>query len=211
MGPQHTDKTCYPIVVPRHDPAYSQTGKECMNFVRSLTDKGLSCTDIHPSAQAQQITVVTSFMDLSLVYGNSVEQNQRIRDGQGGRMRVAIRQGHEWPPQVPNVTATCDGAESPREVCYLTGDVRTNQNPGLAVIQIILLREHNRIADALQKLNPHWEDELTFQEARKINIAQFQHISYYEWLPIFLGKMLQLYETKFETLYEIFLQEKKIC
>lgn len=71
---------------------------------------------------------------------------------------------------------------------YLTGDVRTNQNPGLAILQIILLREHNRIADVLQHLNPHWDDELTFQESRRINIAQYQHISYYEWLPIFLGE-----------------------
>lgn len=70
----------------------------------------------------------------------------------------------------------------------MTGDVRTNQNPGLAILQIILLREHNRIADVLQHLNPHWDDELTFQEARRINIAQYQHISYYEWLPIFLGE-----------------------
>lgn len=72
----------------------------------------------------------------------------------------------------------------------MTGDVRTNQNPGLAILQIILLREHNRIADVLLHLNPHWDDELTFQEARRINIAQYQHISYYEWLPIFLGAIL---------------------
>lgn len=81
---------------------------------------------------------------------------------------------------------------------YMTGDVRTNQNPGLAILQIILLREHNRIADVLQHLNPHWDDELTFQEARRINIAQYQHISYYEWLPIFLGKP--------ETLKKVFLK-----
>lgn len=33
-----------------------------------------------------------------------------------------------------------------------------------------------------------WDDETVFQEARRINIAQYQHISYYEWLPIFLGR-----------------------
>lgn len=72
-------------------------------------------------------------------------------------------------------------------VFLFAGDARVNQNPQLTVLQIILLREHNRIADTLQKLNPHWSDETNFQEARKINIGQHQQISYYEWLPIFIG------------------------
>lgn len=65
-----------------------------------------------------------------------------------------------------------------------------NQNPQLTVLQIILLREHNRIADSLQSLNPHWSDEVTFQEARRIHIAEIQHINYYEYLPILLGKLI---------------------
>jgi len=69
-----------------------------------------------------------------------------------------------------------------------TGDVRANQNPQLTLLQILLLREHNRIASILSKLNPHWSDERAFQEARRINTAQYQHINYYEWLPLFLGK-----------------------
>lgn len=70
------------------------------------------------------------------------------------------------------------------------GDARMNQNPQLTILHIIMLREHNRVADYLQAINPHWNDETVFQEARRIVIAQHQHISYYEWLPIFLGKLL---------------------
>uniref|UniRef100_A0A8D8HKF4 Peroxidase n=4 Tax=Culex pipiens complex TaxID=518105 RepID=A0A8D8HKF4_CULPI len=102
-------------------------------------------------------------------------------------MATVERDGYEWPPNNPNATTECD-VVSRDEVCYLAGDSRVNQNPGLTIMQIILLREHNRIADQLQKYNPHWDDELLFQEARRINTAQYQHINYWEWLPIFLGK-----------------------
>lgn len=62
-----------------------------------------------------------------------------------------------------------------------------NQNPQLTILQVILFREHNRIAEVLSKINPQWDDETIYQETRMINIAQHQFISYYEWLPIFIG------------------------
>lgn len=179
------DKTCFAIIVPPHDPAFSQVGTECLNFVRTLTDRDANCPDNHPGP-AEQLTVVTAYMDLSLVYGNSIQQNSEIRAFQGGRMIVEERNGAEWLPSSQNITGDCDATEL-NEVCYRAGDVRVNQNPGLTILQTILLREHNRIADALSKLNPHYDDRTLFQEARKINIGQYQHISYYEWLPIFLG------------------------
>lgn len=179
--------TCYPIIVPKNDPAHSQTGTECLNFVRTLTDRDNNCKGADVSRPAEQLTTVTAFLDLSLVYGNSEQQNRPIRAFTGGRMLVENRAGNEWPPQDPNATASCD-VQTPQETCYLAGDSRMNQNPGLTILQIVLLREHNKIADNLQSINPSWDDETCFQEARRINIAQYQHISYYEWLPIFLGR-----------------------
>lgn len=186
IGKAQAHATCYPIVVPKNDPAYSQTGTECINFVRTLTDRDTRCPNVHPQDQAEQLTVVTAFLDLSLVYGNSEAQLRPIRAFQGGRMITEFRNHGEYLPQAPNVTATCD-VESPQEICYLAGDVRVNQNPGLTIFQIMLVREHNRLAGGLAKVNPQWDDETLFQEARRINIAQCQHIDYYEWLPIFLG------------------------
>lgn len=68
------------------------------------------------------------------------------------------------------------------------GDGRTNQIISLVVIHILFAREHNRICDILSQLNHHWTDEKLYQEARRIVIAELQHIVYNEYLPILIGK-----------------------
>ena len=54
----------------------------------------------------------------------------------------------------------------------ITGDSRSNEQPGLAVYHTVWIREHNRVAKELSYLNPHWDDERLYQEARKIVIAE---------------------------------------
>ncbi|XP_021196179.3 peroxidase isoform X3 [Helicoverpa armigera] len=180
-----TNPVCAPLLIPPNDPVHGPQGTQCMNFVRTGTTRDRGCTS--PNAPAEPITTVTAFMDLSLVYGSSAGQANPVRAFQGGRLLTTVRSGREWPPQDPNITITCESAQSPNEPCYLTGDIRVNQNPQLTVLQVILLREHNRIADTLAHLNPHWNDETLYQEARRIHIAEIQHINYYEYLPILLG------------------------
>lgn len=67
------------------------------------------------------------------------------------------------------------------------GDNRINQTPTLAALHTLLLREHNRVADVLAGLNPLWSDEKLFQEARRVVVAEIQHITYQEWLPLNFG------------------------
>ena len=49
------------------------------------------------------------------------------------------------------------------------------------------MREHNRLAEELENIHPNWTDEKLFNEARRITIAEYQHIIYKEWLPNILG------------------------
>jgi len=53
---------------------------------------------------------------------------------------------------------------------------------------MLFFREHNRVAEQLALLNPHWDDETIFQETRRVIIAEWQIIVYRDWLPWMIGK-----------------------
>ncbi|CAH1962659.1 unnamed protein product [Acanthoscelides obtectus] len=178
--PEH----CFPIVLPESDPIAQQTNQRCQNFVRTITDRDRNC--VAQNQPAEQLTAVNAFLDLSIVYGNNDQTAQSLRQFQGGLMTVDVRNGQTWPPRNMNSSGVC-AIQDINEACYMAGDTRVNQNPQLTLLQVVLLREHNRLANALAQINSHWDDETLFQEARKINIAQHQYITYYEWLPIYIG------------------------
>lgn len=76
---------------------------------------------------------------------------------------------------------------------FNTGDGRVNEQIDLALLHTLWMREHNRVAFELSRLNPRWSDEAIFQETRRIVIAQIQHITYNEFLPIILGKQNKIF------------------
>nr|CAH7767536.1 unnamed protein product [Callosobruchus chinensis] len=145
---------------------------------------------VFPVGAQKQITTATSYLDLSVIYGNDKKAADSIRLFKGGLLKTEMKHGQEFPKSLkhPTVEDNCSDMRDPGESCYDIGDNRSNQNPQLAVIHILFMREHNRIARQLSKLNPEWCDEKVFQEARKINIAQHQHIAFYQYLPIVLGR-----------------------
>ena len=73
------------------------------------------------------------------------------------------------------------------------GDTRVNTELNLVAIYTIWHREHNRVARELHNINPLWNDKTLYQEARKVVIAEIQHITYDHWLPIILGNLQDLH------------------
>lgn len=74
--------------------------------------------------------------------------------------------------------------------CFESGDTRANENLHLTSMHLLWARHHNYVAEKLQELNPKWDDEKVFQEARRIVGAQLQHIAYNEFLPTILGEII---------------------
>lgn len=65
---------------------------------------------------------------------------------------------------------------------------RCNEAGAIGALHVVLLKEHNRIANELAKINQDWSDATLFLEARRAVTAQIQHITFNEFLPIVLGQ-----------------------
>ncbi|XP_040155935.1 chorion peroxidase-like [Anopheles arabiensis] len=180
---------CMPIPVSSGDDFYSQHGVRCLHFMRSAVAPTRDC---HSVGHGRQLSAVSHFIDGSAIYGTDSKQSHALRALEGGRLKSLFhRRFHNELPPLDHTKDACDPAA---EMCFLTGDGRSNQLISLVAVHTLFLREHNRLARQLQKLNPHWSDRTLFQEARRIVIAQLQHIAYGEYLPRVVGpRYMSLY------------------
>lgn len=162
----------------------SQMTHPCIEFTRaSPAFPDTLCS----SPVREQINLQSSYLDGSMIYGLKLEDNLKLRDNSTGRGRLLVQPGLNLLPKdmTKNPSDCLDFTESKR--CFRAGDDRVNQNTPLMAMHTIMVREHNRIADILASLNPIWNDEIVFQETRRVIIAMLQHITYNEYLPILLG------------------------
>lgn len=184
---------CYPIQVPPNDPRV--TNRRCIDVFRSSAICGSGMTSVlFDSIQPrEQINQLTSYIDASQVYGFSAQfardlRNLTTNDGW-------LRTGVHFPNQRSMLpfAAPTDGIDCRRDLeeskvnCFAAGDIRVNEQIGLTAMHTIWLREHNRLATELKRVNAHWDGETLYQEARKIVGAQMQLITYEHWLPIVVG------------------------
>ncbi|XP_074969221.1 myeloperoxidase-like [Phalacrocorax aristotelis] len=181
---------CFPIKIPPNDPRIKNT-KDCLPFFRSAP----ACTS--GRAIRDQINALTSFLDGSVVYGSEVPLANKLRDRTSRLGLLAVNRnftdrGKAYMPFDSLRRDQClIASRSAKIPCFLAGDSRANEMLELACMHTLFVREHNRLARALKRLNPHWNGEKLYQEARKILGAMIQIITYRDYLPLLLGTSFQ--------------------
>lgn len=189
LDPKFKHPACISILLPDNDPFYSKFNVGCMNLVRSAPSPPIGCR----LRAREQLNQLTHFIDGSMIYGNDEQQALGLRQFQGGLMKSSRINGAEFLPFDGRIGEGCilPTAGIRRGMrCFVTGDNRVNELTGLVTMHNLFLREHNRVARLLWSLNPNWPDEKIYQEARRVVIAELQHITYNEFLPLILGPIV---------------------
>jgi peroxidase len=126
-----------------------------------------------------------------MIYGTDLKTAESLRAFTGGRLRMQITPDKRLLlPASMNANDGCNRqVEFTRgRYCFAAGDIRANENLHLTTMHILWARQHNILANKLYEMNPQWDDETIYQESRRIVVAQLQHITYNEFLPIVLGE-----------------------
>ncbi|XP_048886441.1 eosinophil peroxidase isoform X1 [Brienomyrus brachyistius] len=200
------DTPCFPIQIPSSDPRAS--AQSCMPFFRSAP----SC-QVLPLCHREQLNAITSFVDASMVYGSteplaSVLRNHSSPFGLLAHNLQHSDQGLAYMPYLPRQPSRPDPC-GPRQglhstdlepsadlgnftSCFQAGDTRANEHLGMIALHTLFLREHNRLAQELHLLNPHWSPDTLYQEARKILGAVHQVLTWNHYLPRVLGQKAHL-------------------
>lgn len=182
-------KHCIPIRVHADDSTY---GKEtlhdatCLKFLRSVP----ACKfDGHAHLARNQINEITSYIDASNVYGSDEKMAKSLRSFTGG----LLKHGGRSNSNKGNLPIQEEKSEFHGLPFFVAGDVRANEQVGLTIMHTLWMREHNRIATELAKINACWDDEKLYQETRKIIGAMQQIVNFNEFLPVMFGDYMDTY------------------
>ncbi|XP_022365067.1 eosinophil peroxidase [Enhydra lutris kenyoni] len=179
---------CFPIKIPPNDPRI-RNQRDCIPFFRSAP----ACPQNRNKVR-NQLNSLTSFLDASMVYGSEVSLALRLRNQTNflGLLAVNTRFSDNGRALLPFDNLRDDPClltnREARIPCFLAGDSRSSETPKLAAMHTLFMREHNRLATELKRLNPQWTGDKLYQEARKIVGAMVQIITYRDFLPLVLGK-----------------------
>ncbi|XP_065318463.1 peroxidasin-like isoform X2 [Gordionus sp. m RMFG-2023] len=136
---------------------------KCLGFTRSQS--------MDDQKASEQVNEMTSFLDASPIYGVTEQRIKNLRTFEKGMMKSTLpikRTGMKKSilPLLDDEEACADQATNSKGQCVLAGDDRFAEQISLTLMHIILLRQHNVIAEKLASLNLKWNDERIFQETR---------------------------------------------
>ncbi len=175
-----------PIAVPSGDPFFDPffTNLQVIAFHRSLFDPATGTTN-----PREQVNEITAYIDGSNVYGSTAERAAWLRTGSGGRLKVTETAAGALLPFNDGTQPNAGSPEAPNlsTDAFVAGDIRANEQPTLACLHTLFVREHNSQAARIARVHPRLSDEEIYQRARRIVIGEIQAITYGEFLPALLG------------------------
>ncbi|MDP9843821.1 peroxidase family protein [Streptosporangium lutulentum] len=133
-------------------------------------------------------------IDLNQVYGLTPAVTARLRTFSGGLLKTQRINDGEFPPYLCSdgeikpefeglsVVRFADMPRGMRDTLFAMGSDRANVQIGFTMINVLFLREHNRIARLLAGRHPGWDDERLFQTARNIAIVLLLKIMLEEYI-----------------------------
>ncbi len=123
----------------------------------------------------------THEIDVCQVYGVAPQTTRELRLGEGGLLRSRTVGGEELPPllheggvrRFEHVTVAREEQAPPerRGELLAIGTDTGNVQLGHVLMNVLWLREHNRVARLLAEHHRDWDDERLFQTARNVLIV----------------------------------------
>ena len=104
----------------------------------------------------EQLNQNTAFIDASMVYGNDVCHADKLRENVNGRLNGTFPSHGRGKHLLPMTTKN-EECKAHSGFCFYGGDSRVSEQPGLAAMHTIFLREHNRLAEGLKVHYTGWE------------------------------------------------------
>jgi peroxidase len=171
------------IAVPKGDTTFDPngTGTAVITFCRSQFDATTGTAN--PRVQTN---LITSYIDASNVYGSDAARAADLRKNDGsGELRTSPGpRGDDFLPL--NIHGLASPIPGPKE--FICGDPRCEENTNLTSMHTTWMREHNYWARKIRsEAKRPLSDEEIYQRARMIVGAEFEAITYNEWLPVLLG------------------------
>ena len=143
----------FSIPIPSDEPFYpTQPSPQCMAFTRSEPA-------ILVRGPREHMNDVTHFLDASMLYSSDSCKSTKLR--KANHFMFEMEDNKPRKDLLPLcMLGECRAADNQ---CFIAGDVRVNEQPGLTTYHTLLFREHNHISGKLSTINPNWSTEKVFQ------------------------------------------------
>ncbi|EJD54239.1 cytochrome P450 [Auricularia subglabra TFB-10046 SS5] len=138
---------------------------------RTTAVPGTGTSPENPRENANQ---ATAWLDVSALYGSSVEVARALRSFDKGKLLASP--GNYLPFNTMGLSMRTRPRIDPKTL-FAGGDPRTNEDWIMLAVHTLLLRDHNRMCDLLAAQHPEYDDERIYQTIRLAMSAKFALIA----------------------------------